>query len=130
MVAGNGEGRRACSQPYVGLILPLPSTNLVLERRLVMGVRIMRVWLLTVPFAAVLTGCSPLGLVIGATASANQPSNYVRADGGPFDTRQRQATLEQCKGQAAIEAKGILSETKQIDITKACMARNGYTLVQ
>jgi hypothetical protein len=94
----------------------------------------MRVFLLTLPLAAVLTGCVSFVMsgVVAATASANQASNYVRTDGGPFDAAQRQATLEQCKGEATIEAKGILlSKTeREIAITKACMARSNYILVQ
>ena len=94
----------------------------------------MRVFLLILPLAAGLTGCVPFVLsgVVAATSSANQASNYVRTDGRPFDAAQRQATLEQCKGEAAVEAKGILlSKTeREIAITRACMSRNGYIVVE
>jgi hypothetical protein len=96
--------------------------------------RMMRVFFLTLPLAAVLTGCAPFilsGLVV-LTSSANQAPNYVRTDGGPFDAAQRQAALDQCRGEATNEAKGILlSKTEhEITLTKACMARNGYILAQ
>jgi hypothetical protein len=51
--------------------------------------------------------------------------NYVRTDGAPVNESQEQATLAQCKGEAAAAPPtGALGQ--QMKMTEACMARNGY----
>ena len=43
--------------------------------------------------------------VLGGCAS--QLSTYVRADGGPIDAAQEQATMAQCKGEASTTVNGV-----------------------
>jgi hypothetical protein len=53
---------------------------------------------------------------------ASRLTNYVRIDGAPADSAQEQATLAQCKDEAATSV-----ATRKIIVLDACMARNGYT---
>jgi hypothetical protein len=52
---------------------------------------------------------------------ASRLTNYVRIDGAPADSAQDQATLAQCKDEAATSG-----PTREITVLDACMARNGY----
>ena len=71
---------------------------------------------LIVAMLAVLGGC------------ASQLSTYVRADGGPIDAAQEQATMARCKGEASTTANGVdmRDPLKRDTIIGACMGRNGY----
>ena len=64
--------------------------------------------------------------VLGGCAS--QLSTYVRTDGGSVDAAQEQATMAQCKGEAATAATGtgLGGFRKEDTISSACIARNGY----
>jgi len=55
-------------------------------------------------------------------------SHWVRTDGGPVDKAQGQATLAQCKGEAATAGANVPSNRLSLEmkVTEACMARNGY----
>jgi hypothetical protein len=61
--------------------------------------------------------------VLGGCAS--QLSTYVRADGGPIDAAQEQATMAQCKGEVSTTVNGV-DTLKSDTIIGACMGRNGY----
>ena len=67
--------------------------------------------------AVVLSGC------------ASQLSRYVRTEGAPINAAQEQATMAQCKGEAAttpVKGDGLTELRKEDTIISACMARNGY----
>jgi hypothetical protein len=59
---------------------------------------------------------------------ASQLSNYVRTDGAPVNESQEQATMAQCKGEAANSLPPLWRLVEENDIISACMARNGYIL--
>jgi hypothetical protein len=83
-----------------------------------------RIILRVMASAVVLAGC------------ASQLSKYVQTDGAPVDAAQEQATLAQCKSEAATTVTGntgafFLNEyRKENTVISGCMARNGYIQAQ
>jgi len=77
-----------------------------------------------------------IALALGGCASNS--SDYARTDGVPVDPMHQQATLAQCKGEAATtpsgNTAGLLPSVKRASdentIINACMARNGYIQAQ
>jgi hypothetical protein len=69
-------------------------------------------------------------LALGGCSSHS--SAYTRTDGVPVDPVHQQATLAQCKGEGAMIAQqgGPEGGRREIEITNACMARNGYIQAQ
>ena len=74
-----------------------------------------------------------MALALGGCASKS--SAYTRTDGAPVDPMHQQATLAQCKGEAATavmqSGTGALLPAldrarKEGAVIDACMARNGY----
>jgi hypothetical protein len=73
-----------------------------------------------------------MALTLGACSSHS--SEYARTDGVSVDRVHEQATLAQCKGEAATapgqtvpSPYGVVErERKENTIIDACMARNGY----
>jgi hypothetical protein len=72
-------------------------------------------------------------LALGGCAS--NISAYTRTDGVPVDPLHQQATLAQCKGEAALAPVqsvpggpyGVVErERKEAAVVNSCMARNGY----
>lgn len=74
-----------------------------------------------------------------AACTSTGSASYQRLDGKIADDNQFKAVMAQCKGEAAQNAPGWVgggligmgiamnsSATKESDIMKACMARNGY----
>jgi hypothetical protein len=58
---------------------------------------------------------------------------YARTDGVPVDPLHQQATLSQCKGEAAtapVQTTGYDRAQKEAAVVNACMARNGYIQAQ
>jgi hypothetical protein len=69
--------------------------------------------------------------ILPALAGCAVPSQWARTDGGSVDQAQRQATLAQCKGEAATARANVdVYERINVDVkvTESCMARNGYIL--
>jgi hypothetical protein len=67
----------------------------------------------------------------GCAAQRLSASQYTRTDGGPVDAAREQATLAQCKGEAAIAPPGQFDwGRRENTIIAACMARNGYIQAQ
>ena len=86
----------------------------------------MRAFLAVIASAVVLAGC----------AAETAKKFYVRTDGGSVDLAREQATLAQCKGEAATSVPppnsgaGYLDQArnKENTLIVACMARNGYII--
>ena len=81
----------------------------------------MRAFLAVIASAVVLAGCA-----------AETAKGYVRTDGGSVDLAREQATLAQCKGEAATSVpppnSGADQARKENTLIVACMARNGYII--
>jgi hypothetical protein len=78
-----------------------------------------------------------MALVLGGCASHS--SAYSRTDGVPVDPLHQQATLAQCKGEAATASVQVDHASpyqtldrarKETAVVDACMARNGYIQAQ
>ena len=77
-------------------------------------------------------------VVLGGCAAHQSTLNYTRTDGAPIDAAKKQATLVQCKGEAATapvqtvpSPYGVVERArKENTIIDACMARNGYIQAQ
>jgi hypothetical protein len=75
-----------------------------------------------------------MAMAIALGGCASHSSAYSRTDGVPVDPLHQQATLAQCKGEAATAvvqttggAYGALDRArKEATLVDACMARNGY----
>ena len=85
----------------------------------------MRAFLAVIASAVVLAGC----------AAETAKKFYVRTDGGSVDLAREQATLAQCKGEAAKSVPPPNSGAVYLDEARkentlivACMARNGYII--
>jgi hypothetical protein len=66
-----------------------------------------------------------------ALALSGCAQHWARTDGVPVNKSRQQATLAQCKGEAATtmagaNIHGIERTDKERAVTEACMARNGY----
>jgi hypothetical protein len=96
---------------YMGrLVAPALTGKVTLQRNALRGavVRLLSAMLTLV----LLSGC------------ASQLSKYVRTDGAPVNPAQEQATMAQCKGEAATVPPWRFLE--EDNLITACMARNGY----
>jgi hypothetical protein len=75
-----------------------------------------------------------MAIALGGCAATRSNLNYTRADNRAVDAAQEQATLAQCKGEAANAAVqstggaiGVVERArKETTLVDACMARNGY----
>src|SRR5215471_1061859 len=76
-----------------------------------------------------------IATALALSACASNISAYSRTDGVPVDPLHQQATLAQCKGEAAtapvqVNPPGPIGvverERKEAAFVDACMARNGY----
>jgi hypothetical protein len=88
------------------------------------GRPLVRTFLTVIASAVVLAGCA-----------AQTTKGYVRTDGGSVDLAREQATLAQCKGEAAKSVPPPNSGAVYLDEARkentlivACMARNGYII--
>ena len=76
-----------------------------------------------------------IAMAIALAGCASHSSGYARTDGVSVDPLHQQATLAQCKGEAATAPVqvnpggpyGVVErERKEAAVVDACMARNGY----
>jgi hypothetical protein len=75
-----------------------------------------------------------VAIAVSGCAAQKSTLNYTRMDNRAVDAAQEQATLAQCKGEAAtapVQFTGgpygvVERERKEAAIIDACMARNGY----
>ena len=75
-----------------------------------------------------------MALVLAGCAAQRTNASYSRTDNRTVDAAQEQATLAQCKGEAATavvqSGGGVLAPAerarKEGAVIDACMARNGY----
>jgi hypothetical protein len=81
-----------------------------------------------------------LGTALTGCATAPPLAAYTRVDGRAVDNAQLSAVLAQCQGEGAasvddqaygagavgLASSNITRSNKQVTITRACMARNGY----
>jgi hypothetical protein len=74
-----------------------------------------------------------IAIAIALGGCASHSSAYSRTDGVPVDPLHQQATLAQCKGEAAtavVQTTGGAYGAKEATLVDACMARNGYIQAQ